>query len=85
MNESTIDRVDVDCDLSYEHDTHTHFVKNCYECSLEFPQVEKVCEFCHGTGEVSCDERDSDGNWQRGVGTQRCECQLDIEEDREED
>lgn len=37
---------------------------------------EEICEFCLGEGEVSTDERDRDGNWERGVGTQRCICQL---------
>ena len=40
-----------------------------------------ACEICNDTGEVSCDEMDSDGNWQHGVGTQKCECQLDSEPD----
>jgi hypothetical protein len=49
--------------------------------SLTDAEVEKIlkdadtCKICGGTGEVSCDERDSDGNIQRGVGTQKCECQ----------
>lgn len=34
----------------------------------------KVCAFCHGEGEVSTDETDSDGNVARGVGTQKCIC-----------
>ena len=45
---------------------------------------DEKCEFCDGTGEVSCDERDRDGNWQRGVGTRKCECSL-IEEDYSND
>ena len=32
-----------------------------------------VCPDCDGTGEVSCDEMDRDGNWQRGVGTRKCD------------
>lgn len=43
---------------------------------------EKVCEFCGGTGEVSTDEMDSDGNIEHGVGTRKCICQ---EEDCDED
>ena len=37
---------------------------------------EEVCEFCGGTGEVSVDETDSDGNIQRGVGTHKCICRV---------
>lgn len=48
----------------------------CKKCKLEC-EVEDVCEDCFGTGEVSYDERDNDGNWQRGVGTRKCECQID--------
>lgn len=32
----------------------------------------EVCEQCGGIGTVSTDERDNDGNWQRGVGTEIC-------------
>lgn len=39
------------------------------------------CDICEDTGEVSCDERDRDGNWEHGVGTQMCECRLDNEID----
>jgi len=45
---------------------------------------EEKCEHCGGTGEVSYDEQDRDGNWQRGVGTRACECKL-IEEDYSND
>ncbi len=52
---------------------------NC-ECG-EWHKESDVCEMCGGTGEVSCDERDRDGNWERGTGTQMCECRLDNEID----
>lgn len=39
------------------------------------------CEICQDTGEVSCDGRDKDGNWERGTETQMCECRLDNEID----
>ena len=35
-----------------------------------------VCEFCGGTGKVSCDEDDGEGNVQRGVGIRKCICQI---------
>lgn len=38
----------------------------------EDEEEENVCSTCNGTREVSTDERDSDGNWQRGVGTEVC-------------
>lgn len=37
---------------------------------------DETCEYCHGTGEVSVDVRDSDGNWEKGVGTEKCICQI---------
>lgn len=47
---------------------------------------EQICEFCLGEGEVSTDERDTDGNWQCGVGTKKCVCQLKEDwNDRTED
>lgn len=113
---------DQNTDLSYEHETHTESVKNCYEC---FIAKEKTCRFghictsgcgndfdcpcqadhccaitedcdgscddcfnkkfacdiCEDTGVLDCDEQDENGNWQRGVGSQKCECQFDNEID----
>jgi len=43
-------------------------------------EVEEVCAFCLGDGEVSTDETDSDGNVEQGVGTQKCVCRIDEEE-----
>lgn len=39
-------------------------------------KITKFCTYCNGTGEAPADERDNDGNWQRGVGSQKCICQL---------
>lgn len=36
---------------------------------------ESVCQECFGTGEVSCDYVNSDGNIERGTDTRKCECQ----------
>ncbi len=36
-----------------------------------------VCGYCEGTGEVSCDEDDGEGHMMRGVGTQKCICQIE--------
>jgi len=46
----------------------------CSKCKLEC-FVEEVCAYCRGSGEVSTDERDSDGHWQSGVGSEKCICQ----------
>ena len=43
------------------------------------------CEICEDTGEVSCDERNSDGNWERGVGTQKCECRINNDDCDDQD
>ena len=43
------------------------------------------CQNCGGSGEVSTDERDKDGNWERGTGTEPCpECRSarDIDDDQ---
>ena len=34
-----------------------------------------VCEYCQNTGEVNTDERDENGNFMSGVGTEKCVCQ----------
>lgn len=44
---------------------------------------EGECAECGGDGEVSCDETDRDGNIERGVGTQKCICRVEAEEDNE--
>lgn len=33
-------------------------------------------DLCDGSGELSTDEVDSDGNIERGVGTQKCPCSI---------
>jgi len=35
------------------------------------------CEYCGGTGEVSTDESDGEGHIERGVGSQKCICQIE--------
>lgn len=37
---------------------------------------EAVCVECGGTGIISTDESDGEGHTMRGVGTQKCLCQL---------
>lgn len=40
------------------------------------------CKTCGGTGEVSTDEMDRDGNWQRGVGSEPCpDCSIRDDDD----
>lgn len=53
----------------------------CFDCKEHAEPFKFDCEICEDTGEVSCDERDSDGNWEHGTGTQICECRLDSEVD----
>lgn len=42
--------------------------------------AEERCSECLGTGEVSCDESDGEGHIMRGVGTQKCLCQIKEED-----
>ena len=51
----------------------------CTKCGKEC-EVEEVCSQCFGTGEISTDERNSDGNWERGVGTEKCHCKITEQE-----
>lgn len=39
--------------------------------------IEYECDECEDTGEVSCDESDGEGHIMRGVGTQKCICQVE--------
>ena len=50
--------------------------KEAHEKECEKDGEDKCCEFCGGTGEVSTDESDGEGHIQRGVGTEKCICQL---------
>lgn len=50
----------------------------CLKCGK---MCEVECEYCGGTGEVSTDETDESGNVMRGVGTRKCECRLNDQED----
>lgn len=34
------------------------------------------CDMCEDTGVIYFDEQDSDGNWQRAVGSRACNCQV---------
>jgi RecJ-like exonuclease len=44
-------------------------------------EEETVCEFCEGTGEVTCAEWDEDAHIYMPVGTEKCICQLSEPED----
>lgn len=46
--------------------------------NMENDELEEVCEFCYGTGEVSEDIFDEDSHeYMKGVGTRKCLCQLE--------
>lgn len=60
----------------YDESGLFHTCSKCYMVC----EVEEVCAFCLGDGEVSTDETDSDGNVEQGVGTQKCVCRIDEEE-----
>ena len=40
------------------------------------PYEDDVCGYCGGTGELACDESDGEGHIQRGVGIEKCICQI---------
>lgn len=71
--------VEEDEDTECDHECTSNCRRN--GCNCNCGEYHIMCHICDDTGEVSCDERDSDGNWQSGVGTQKCECQLDNEID----
>lgn len=47
----------------------------CNRCGFDC-EVTKVCMYCLGTGKISIDEEDGEGHTMRGVGEQRCYCQI---------
>lgn len=51
----------------------------CTKCEKEC-EVEEVCGFCLGTGEVSVDEDDGEGHTARGVGTRKCTAAIHADE-----
>lgn len=58
-------------------------IYTCSKCKQEC-EVEEVCEFCLGEGEVSEDVDDGEGHTMRGVGTRKCICRVE-ERDRDDD
>ncbi len=45
-------------------------------------QEEDLCEYCQGEGVLSTDEFDHDSHqYQRGVGTEKCICQFNHDEE----
>ena len=46
-------------------------------------EEDEVCELCGGTGEITTDEDDGEGHIQRGVGTRKCICQIEHDEEEE--
>lgn len=49
-------------------------------------EEEEVCEHCGGTGEISYDVSDGEGNMQSGVGTRKCICRIkEPDEDHDRD
>lgn len=61
-----------------EHDCHLSPEDSC-DCQ------EEVCEFCLGEGTVSTDESDGEGHIMRGVGTEKCICQIRDEDESDQD
>lgn len=55
-------------------------IYRCSKCKLEC-EIEEACELCLGTGEVSVDESDGEGHIMRGVGTRKCECRLEKQDE----
>lgn len=55
----------------------------CLKCFKEC-DIKEVCEWCRGSGEISTDEEDGEGHTMRGVGTEKCPCQIE-EDEFEED
>ena len=52
----------------------------------EYSLVEDdYCTDCGGTGEISTDESDGEGHIQRGVGTQKCHCKINTNEDDQDE
>lgn len=51
----------------------------CKKCN-RLCQVEEVCEYCLGTGEIPTDEDDGEGHTARGVGTRKCFCRMSPDE-----
>lgn len=69
--------------MTVEAETDAGATQQAYEKldeagGLEFTitsSEEGECATCGGTGEVSTDESDGEGNIMRGVGTEKCLCQ----------
>lgn len=67
-----------------DHDCHKSGSQED-SCSCDEPEEDEECEYCGGEGEVSTDEMDADGNIERGVGSQKCICQIDSGDDYDPD
>lgn len=60
-------------------------IYTCSKCKKEC-EVEEVCEFCYGEGEVTVDEQVWAGEPHTApIGTRKCICRMDDEPDRDED
>ncbi len=46
--------------------------------------MKKICTLCDGTGTMAIDESDGEGHIMRGVGSEICDCQKDINHNEEE-
>jgi len=71
-----------------------YFIFVVYKCNDEWDRyqdftgqatsqqdLEFVFEYCLGEGVVSCDESDGEGHIMKGVGTQKCVCQIKDEDE----
>jgi len=57
------------------------FYKGKHYALVSKKQIKEIqCDICNGTGEVSEDETDSDGNVARGTMSRKCLCQLEEDE-----
>ncbi len=72
-------RCDMPVDETFEQQFMVKGKYNKETGKIDFKiKVDEICEFCGGTGKVSEDGQDSSGNWEKGVETRKCICQLDL-------
>lgn len=48
-------------------------------------EPDEECEFCGGEGFIAIDEDDGEGNTRKGVGSRRCICRDNFNEDDQDD
>ncbi len=74
------------CTCGHPESQHVDGEAECFDLECKCREFEPVCEYCGGTGEVDSMEQVYAGEPHMApIGTRKCICQVEAEQDRDQD